>query len=84
MLGYSAEIDKIQNFVNKKIPLIEDNCEAVGATFNGKQLGTLSDIGIFSFDFGKTITTGEGGCLLTNNKKNFYILRDIMIMVINY
>ena len=72
MLGYSAEIDKIQKFCKqKKIPLIEDNCEAVGATFNGKQLGTLSDIGIFSFDFGKTITTGEGGCLLTNNKKKF-------------
>jgi len=72
MLGYSAEINKIQKFCKrKKIPLIEDNCEAVGGTFNGKKLGTLSDIGIFSFDFGKTITTGEGGCLLTNNKKKF-------------
>jgi len=72
MLGYSGEINKIQKLCKKKnIPLIEDNCEAVGATFNGKQLGTLSDIGIFSFDFGKTITTGEGGCLLTNNKKKF-------------
>ena len=72
MLGYSGEINKIKKLCKKKnIPLIEDNCEAVGATFNGKQLGTLSDIGIFSFDFGKTITTGEGGCLLTNNKKNF-------------
>ena len=72
MLGYSAEINKIQKLCRqKKIPLIEDNCEAVGATFKGKHLGTQSDIGIFSFDFGKTITTGEGGCLLTNNKKKF-------------
>ena len=37
-----------------------------------KKLGTLSDIGIFSFDFGKTITTGEGGCILTNNKIIFF------------
>ena len=72
MLGYSAEINEIQKFCKKNhIPLIEDNCEAVGATLNGKKLGTISDIGIFSFDFGKTITTGEGGCLLTNNKKKY-------------
>ncbi len=72
MLGYSGEIDKISKFCKKKkIPLIEDNCETMGGTFKGKKLGTLSDIGIFSFDFGKTITTGEGGCLLTNNKKNY-------------
>ncbi len=76
MLGYSAEIDKIIKFCKKKrIPLIEDNCEAVGGSFNGKKLGTLSDIGIFSFDFGKTITTGEGGCILTNNKKNYLFFK---------
>ena len=45
----------------------------MGATFRKKKLGTQSDIGIFSFDFGKTITTGEGGCLLTNNKKKIFI-----------
>ena len=72
MLGYSAELDKIQKVCRKrKIPLVEDNCEAMGATYKGKKLGTQSDIGIFSFDFGKTITTGEGGCLLTNNKKKY-------------
>ncbi len=76
MLGYSAEIDKIIKFCKKrKIPLIEDNCEAMGGTFKKKKLGTLSDIGIFSFDFGKTITTGEGGCILTNNKKNFLFFK---------
>jgi 8-amino-3,8-dideoxy-alpha-D-manno-octulosonate transaminase len=72
MLGYSAELDKIQKVCRRrKIPLVEDNCEAMGATYKGKKLGTQSDIGIFSFDFGKTITTGEGGCLLTNNKKKY-------------
>jgi len=72
MLGYSAELDKIQKVCRrKKIPLIEDNCETMGGTYKGKKLGTQSDIGIFSFDFGKTITTGEGGCLLTNDKKKY-------------
>ena len=76
MLGYSAEIDKITKFCKRrKIPLIEDNCEAVGGLFRDKKLGTLSDIGIFSFDFGKTITTGEGGCILTNNKKNYLFFK---------
>ncbi|OUU50871.1 MAG: hypothetical protein CBC25_07130 [Pelagibacteraceae bacterium TMED65] len=76
MLGYSAEIDKITKFCKRrKIPLIEDNCEAVGGLFKDKKLGTLSDIGIFSFDFGKTITTGEGGCILTNNKKNYLFFK---------
>ena len=76
MLGYSAEIDKIIKFCKKKkIPLIEDNCEAIGGSYRGKKLGTISDIGVFSFDFGKTITTGEGGCILTNNKKNYLFFK---------
>ena len=37
-----------------------------------KYLGTIGDILNFSFDFGKNITTGEGGCILTDNKKNIY------------
>ena len=76
MLGYAGEIDKIISFCKKKkITLIEDNCEAIGATFKNKYLGTLGDIGVFSFDFGKNITTGEGGCLLTNNKKKYLFFK---------
>ena len=45
MLGYSAEIDKIIKFCKKrKIPLIEDNCEAVGGTYNKKKLTALFQI----------------------------------------
>ena len=70
MLGYSSEIDAIYKFCKKKnIKLIEDNCEALGGFYKKKYLGTVADIGILSFDFGKTITTGEGGCIITNNKK---------------
>jgi 8-amino-3,8-dideoxy-alpha-D-manno-octulosonate transaminase len=76
MLGYSGEIDKIMSFCKKKkIILIEDNCEAIGATYKKKYLGTLADIGVFSFDFGKNITTGEGGCILTNDKKKYLFFK---------
>ena len=44
-----------------KLPLIEDNCEAVGGKYKKKYLGTIGDVGIFSFDHGKILTTGEGG-----------------------
>lgn len=76
MLGYSSEIDAIYKFCKKKnIKLIEDNCEALGGFYKKKYLGTIADIGILSFDFGKTITTGEGGCIITNNKKIFNFCR---------
>ena len=70
MLGVPCEMDKIKSIAKKyKIPVVEDNCEAVGAKYKGNFLGTLGDIGIFSFDHGKIITSGEGGMILTNNNK---------------
>lgn len=70
MLGFSADLKNILKIANKKnIWVIEDNCEAVGSKYKNKFLGTFGDVGIFSFDFGKNITTGEGGCIITNNKK---------------
>ena len=72
MLGFSADMKEIKKICRaKKLPLLEDNCESVGAKLNNKFLGTHGDIGVFSFDFGKNITTGEGGAILTNNKKYF-------------
>ena len=50
---------------------MEDNCESIGGKYNKKLLGTIGDIGILSLDFEKTITTGEGGLILTNNSKYF-------------
>ena len=72
MLGFSADLDNIKKICKKfKLPIVEDNCESVGAKYKNNYLGTFGDIGIFSFDFGKNITTGEGGAILTNNKKLF-------------
>ena len=69
MLGVSAEMDKILNVAKKyKLPILEDNCEAIGAKYNNRYLGTIGDIGVLSFDQGKMIATGEGRMILTDNK----------------
>ena len=68
MLGVPARMNEIKAIAKKyKLPVIEDACEAVGAKYNGQYAGTLGDAGVFSFDFGKTITTGEGGLVILQN-----------------
>ena len=54
-----------------KLILLEDACQAIGGSYNGKPLGSIGDLGCFSFDYVKTITCGEGGALITNNE-TFY------------
>lgn len=72
MLGNPCEMNKIVKISKKNnLKILEDNCEAIGGKYKKNFLGTLGDIGVFSFDFGKTITTGEGGMIVTNNKKYF-------------
>ena len=72
MLGSPGHVNKIRKICKrKKIHLIEDTAWGIGAMYNNKFLGTLGDIGTFSFDFAKTITTGEGGMLLFKRKKEF-------------
>ena len=69
MLGMGGDIKEVVD-VGKKfnLPIIEDNCEAIGAKFNERYLGTIADIGVMSFDHGKMIACGEGGMVLTNRK----------------
>ncbi len=68
MLGNTADMEYIQGIARRfKIPVLEDGCEALGAKYRGKYSGTLADAGIFSLDFAKTITTGEGGLIVSNN-----------------
>jgi len=69
MLGAPARIQEIIEIAGKHgIKVIEDTAQAVGAAVGGKKLGTWGDMGTFSFDFYKTITTGEGGMVITNDK----------------
>lgn len=77
MLGVSCQMDKIMEIAKKKnISVLEDTAQAIGGEFNGKKLGTIGDVGIFSFDFGKTITTGEGGMVVTNNKEIYELAKE--------
>ncbi len=50
---------------------VEDACQAIGGTYEGKPLGSIADLGCFSFDFVKTITCGEGGAVITNNPEYY-------------
>ena len=70
IFGYPANINEIKNIINKRnIKIISDSAQSIGAKYNKKFAGTVSDIGGFSLNFHKHINTGEGGIIVTNNKK---------------
>lgn len=70
MLGVPCDIQSFLKIKKKyKIKIIEDSCEALGAKYKNNYIGTLGDVGFFSFDYAKLITTGEGGMCVTNDKK---------------
>ena len=72
MLGVPCQVDLIKEICNKyNLYLIEDTAWGCGGSLNDKFLGTWGDIGTFSFDFAKTITTGEGGMLSVENEEVF-------------
>ena len=66
--GHPAAMDDIMTIAKKyKLLVIEDAAEAHGATYHGKIVGGIGDMGCFSFYANKLITTGEGGMIVTNN-----------------
>ena len=76
MCGSMANMDGLQAVCTKhNLLLIEDACQAIGGTYKGKPLGSIGHLGCFSFDFVKTITCGEGGAVITNNK-DYYLNAD--------
>lgn len=75
--GISANIEAIQTLVRKhKLFLIEDCAHALGATRNGKKLGTFGDVAFFSFGRDKVISSVFGGMVITNNKKFAQAIRN--------
>ena len=70
MFGHPAEMDPVMKIVKRhNLYLVEDAAEAHGATYNNKRVGSFGDLACFSFYANKLITTGEGGMVLSNNKK---------------
>src|SRR6185436_4740919 len=68
MCGSMADMDALQAICKEhNLILLEDACQSIGATYKGKNLGTIGDAGTFSFDFVKTMTCAEGGVVMTNS-----------------
>ncbi len=63
------KMDEIAEICSRNgLMLIEDAAQALGASYKGRKLGTIGSVGSFSFDAGKTLHTGEGGMIVTNDK----------------
>ena len=74
LFGQAADFGKLLSIAKEhKLKIIEDNAQSPGATWRGTYTGTIGDIGVFSLNVHKTMQTGEGGVLVTNNKT--YALR---------
>lgn len=68
LYGQSADWDKLLPICDHyKVPVIEDAAESLGATYEGKQTGSFGQLGIFSFNGNKIITTSGGGMVVTND-----------------
>jgi len=72
MCGSMGNMNALQNICTKHdLIFVEDACQAIGGAYEGKPLGSIADLGCFSFDFVKTITCGEGGAVITNNTEYY-------------
>src|SRR5271157_5808253 len=70
ILGHPVDLDPILEVARKYgLKVIEDATEGLGATYRGRPLGSIGDIGCFSFNGNKIITTGGGGMLATSNEE---------------
>lgn len=78
LYGCMANMDEIMRISKKyNIKVVEDCAQSHGATWNGKMAGTIGDIGIFSMQQGKVLSSGEGGAVLTNDKELYERLEQL-------
>ncbi|AJW69821.1 DegT/DnrJ/EryC1/StrS family aminotransferase [Nitrosopumilus adriaticus] len=81
LYGNVAHIERLSEISKKyNIPIIEDSAQSLGSTYKGKHTGTFFDMGCYSMYPAKVMTAGEGGFIVTNNKK----LRDKLLMIRNH
>lgn len=70
--GVPADLRALKRLAKRQgLVFIEDACHALGATYRGKRIGSIADLTVFSFHPVKSITTGEGGAVLTHDKKYY-------------
>lgn len=70
VFGYPADMPVINQIADANdLTVIEDSCEAIGATINGRKAGSFGQSGAFAFYPNKQITTGEGGAIVTNDER---------------
>lgn len=68
--GFPADMDSLCAIAKAHhLYILEDACQADGAKYKGKRLGSIGDAGAFSFNYYKLISAGEGGCVTTNNNR---------------
>jgi perosamine synthetase len=76
LFGVPCQMNELMDLcVRYKLILLEDSCEAISATYNGQHVGTFGTVGCFSFFGNKTLTTGEGGMVVTNESEVYQKLR---------
>jgi len=76
--GFPCDMEKIMSIAKKNnLSVIEDACHGPLSEYKGKKLGTIGDIGCFSFFSNKNISTGEGGMIVTNNKAVFERIKNL-------
>ena len=80
LYGGVPDMDELRAVAKRhNIAIVEDAAEAIGAEYRGKRTGSLGDIGVFSFHGSKTMVTGEGGMLVTDDEaiyRRVLVLRD--------
>jgi perosamine synthetase len=78
LYGHPAMMDEILEIASKhSLLVIEDACQSLGSSYNGKQTGTLGEMGCFSMYASKVLTSGEGGAITTNSDNSAEKLRMI-------
>ncbi len=78
LYGHTADMDAINEIAEKhSLYVIEDACQSLGSIYRGKQSGNIGDLGCYSFYPSKVLTSGEGGAIVTREKKLAYRLRMI-------
>jgi 8-amino-3,8-dideoxy-alpha-D-manno-octulosonate transaminase len=73
MSGAPADIEAIREITrNRRLFLLEDCAQSAGGSIHGKKVGTFGDMAIFSFQMNKNMTSGEGGCVVTNDERLYH------------